>query len=645
MATINKQMKTFNVPSGSDTKCYEIVDDKGRKCLAKDWATNSSAAYAAGEYVIKDGVVYKFKTAHTAGAAWSSSEVEETNLGDEITGLKSAIGTVPTGKTVQGQIEALQTGKADMIVVTDSTPAAVMTFPDGADDQPMALKVAVEPVQDLHGYENPWPGGGGKNILPSTLQKYKADNVNGTWSGNDYSINGLTFSLKTDNGNNIIEISVNGTASSDTNFNLNNINDIFTAGTTYHISGCPSGGSASTYYDSIRYSGFDIGNGATLTPTQEQLANSIFYSIAIKSGTSVSNIVFKPMICLNSEADKSFAPYSNICPISGWTGANVSRTGFNVCESWENTSNKNAYTSVVNVNKLKLRPNTTYCVSFTVSNYTANVGITVTGTWRNAFTYIQISGNGRYSVVFTTNSNVQQYKDSDGVKFLQYESAVSSSLVISDFCISLSSDRNGEYEPFAGYDEYSITFPSTAGTVYGGTLTLNQDGTGSLVVDRAGVDMGTVDWTYSGTNTSGIYEKTSSAIQNLVKKPSSSDARANIICSRYAALTRNQTYRKNVGISVSTNGWVYLYDPSYNRNDDTDAFEAAVSGQYLVYELATPVTYTLTPGQVKTLLGVNNVWADTGDILSVDYPADTKLYIDKLIANLQALVLENIGNT
>ena len=121
MATINKQMKTFNVPSGNDTICYEVVDDKGRKCLAKDWETNSGAAFAAGEYVIKDGVVYQFKTAHTAGAAWSSSEVDATNLGAELQNLKSALNqssnalagysneasyTLPDSIFVQGSINA-----------------------------------------------------------------------------------------------------------------------------------------------------------------------------------------------------------------------------------------------------------------------------------------------------------------------------------------------------------------------------------------------------------------------------------------------------------------------------------------------------------------------------------------------------------
>lgn len=53
------------------------------------------------------------------------------------------------------------------------------------------------------------------------------------------------------------------------------------------------------------------------------------------------------------------------------------------------------------------------------------------------------------------------------------------------------------------------------------------------------------------------------------------------------------------------------------------------TGAQVVYKLATPQTYQLTPQEVKTLLGTNNVRADTGDVL-VTYPADTKMYIENL---------------
>ena len=40
--------------------------------------------------------------------------------------------------------------------------------------------------------------------------------------------------------------------------------------------------------------------------------------------------------------------------------------------------------------------------------------------------------------------------------------------------------------------------------------------------------------------------------------------------------------------------------------------------------------YNLDPTEIKSLKGNNNIWADTGDT-SVEYCADTKLYIDKKI--------------
>lgn len=43
---------------------------------------------------------------------------------------------------------------------------------------------------------------------------------------------------------------------------------------------------------------------------------------------------------------------------------------------------------------------------------------------------------------------------------------------------------------------------------------------------------------------------------------------------------------------------------------------------------------------VTTVKGPNSIWADTGDV-TVEYVADTKAYIDKQIAEVQALVLES----
>ena len=60
---------------------------------------------------------------------------------------------------------------------------------------------------------------------------------------------------------------------------------------------------------------------------------------------------------------------------------------------------------------------------------------------------------------------------------------------------------------------------------------------------------------------------------------------------------------------------------------DRDVYAAGTTpttGAQVVYELATPQTYTLTPTEVTLLLGTNNVWSDTGDT-TLTYLADGRV--------------------
>jgi len=73
---------------------------------------------------------------------------------------------------------------------------------------------------------------------------------------------------------------------------------------------------------------------------------------------------------------------------------------------------------------------------------------------------------------------------------------------------------------------------------------------------------------------------------------------------------------------------IAIGDPSIISNTLMNAYLSA-HPITAVYPLATPITVQLTPSQLSTLLGTNNIWADTGDT-EVTYRADTKLYIQKL---------------
>ena len=74
---------------------------------------------------------------------------------------------------------------------------------------------------------------------------------------------------------------------------------------------------------------------------------------------------------------------------------------------------------------------------------------------------------------------------------------------------------------------------------------------------------------------------------------------------------------------------VVPYYDSYNGEtlegewmSDRDVYAVGTTptnGAQVVNIGATPITYQLTPTQVKSLLGSNNVWADTGDIIELEY--------------------------
>ena len=121
----------------------------------------------------------------------------------------------------------------------------------------------------------------GKNLLENTLTSQ--------------TISGVTFTKNSDG-----TITANGTANANIYLNLNT--EVTLNAGTYILSGCPSGGSSSTYTlyeNSVGYNKFDYGSGLDITLTETK---TFRVSLAIYSGTSVNNLVFKPMIEKGSQA-------------------------------------------------------------------------------------------------------------------------------------------------------------------------------------------------------------------------------------------------------------------------------------------------------------------------------------------------------
>ena len=151
----------------------------------------------------------------------------------------------------------------------------------------------------------------------------------------------------------------------------------------------------------------------------------------------------------------------------------------------------------------------------------------------------------------------------------------------------------------------------------------------------ASVDLGMLNWDKQNTTTSFRFVTNGGAIQS---KSYAASVTPDAICSQYKQSTADKTWQAaEIGFSIGGavgNTYVIVYDPTYS---DAATFKTAMSGVQLVYELATPLEYTLTAQQLTTLLGENNIFADCGPILNCEYRADTGLYANGKLVEIETL--------
>ena len=513
----------------------------------------------------------------------------------------------------------------------ESTPVA--SFKDGADGQAMkAVNVAIEPVQDLHGYDSPWPAGGGKNLFNSGLFSTSA-------------VNGVTFTLNSDGA-----ITTSGTATATAEIQSQTF-DIQPG--TYKLNGVANGASLSpeNYNLSLRLSNGSIVaicsvDGADTSFTVAEVT-TVHMRIRVFNGVNANNLVFKPMIRLASVSDASFAPYSNICPISGWTGVKVTRTGKNLAgpiTDHPNGARITGYTAQGNWPKLKnIYKAGTYSLSVTAYSPNENGNKSDIRMWFHRLSdqkWCNLNGQeagGLGQMVFPSvagsiTTTPQRYEttfvlpfDCDEITLGYYYSG--RYLEYSDLQLELGSTATA-YEPYQG-QTYEVTFPSEAGTVYGGTLDV---ASGKLVVDMATIIMrGLLSDGYSSSGSDHMYYGYVSSTArplNYTNQLWSHVKRANPSGDNY-----------NCGIMFES-GLVRLHIASIEQT--VAAYREYLNSNEVqcCYQIS-PVSISLTPTEIKTLLGSNNIWSDAGNT-AVTYPADTKLYIEKRISELQALILENL---
>lgn len=451
-----------------------------------------------------------------------------------------------------------------------------------------SAEVSLSPQQDLNGYDSPWPGGGGKNKFPILIGAESfGDNVNATHSNS----NGTLV--------------VNCTATNDSG--------VYSRGTGT-LQPLIGGYSEPVTYSfdikasaagnvNVGYQGAGAKNVAATTSWQRVTINTTAtgtnraFVVYNRSGSALTVEVKDFMFQTGTIASANYEPYENMCPISGHTGAELIRTGKNLI--WRDTT-ANIY------NGGHLIP------------VTAGETLYFYGEWTGGSLIPRI-----YSTPNETNKNnyiaslatlstatsgfvATRVVSVDGFLGVAYNGSVASytveKLMVSRTPITSADDYEAPQN-----DTYSVIF-TDQGTVYGGTYDFV---TGKLKMTMASVDLGTLTWTKGNRNNDDTgYVFSSNGISATISRDYQN---INAICSAFAQKLPRYSLWESLAVGqfqVEPTG-IIVFVADYS---DAATFKTAMSGVQLVYELATPLEYTLSAQQIETLLGENNVWSDAGEI-------------------------------
>ena len=342
----------------------------------------------------------------------------------------------------------------------------------------------------------------------------------------------------------------------------------------------------------------------------------------------------------------------NVRPITGWTGAKVTRCGKNLLD-YETAMSAAGFVKQGDewfarqssiVSEKLLWKNTSGISGSITLTYSYRYNTTPAQGVRFVFLYSDGTRIENYAPASTTY--MTKVITSDAQKTLskiQFNYGTGSvSTWIKDMQIELGS-ASTEHEPYTG-DTYEVTFPSEAGTVYGGTLDVTA---GTLTVDRVyRVFDGSESWTKFGSGDT-TYFRLPIGSRGAVVDDSG-------ICSHFAPVmvsSSSTAVGQRVVNSAATNNATLCIRPENAASATDDSFTAWLAAEasaghpvQIAYRLTEPAVYPLTPVQIAALEGINTIWADCGPV-SVEYIRDTGAVIEAASADTRAMIGEASGVT
>ena len=185
-------------------------------------------------------------------------------------------------------------------------------------------------------------------------------------------------------------------------------------------------------------------------------------------------------------------------------------------------------------------------------------------------------------------------------------------------------DGDTEYTAPVAQTAIAVSWQTEAGTIYGGTLDML---TGALTVTHVATTVGSYSWRHLDTWADYVWG-TSIQIPNIYGDRGSvySDTFATYGSAGIDENAPTGVINKN---NSPTNGYIYVKDTAYTTPEE---FAQGRADAVIVYQLATPNVYQLTPAQITMLTGSNTLWADCGDT-TLTYCANP---YDKLLALIRS---------
>lgn len=177
---------------------------------------------------------------------------------------------------------------------------------------------------------------------------------------------------------------------------------------------------------------------------------------------------------------------------------------------------------------------------------------------------------------------------------------------------------------------YSITFPTSIGTFYGGTVDIVNKKLTVLYVLTT-VNNFSNNWTYS-SSTKQFYAS------NPALKRAAAVRTTKIYSDKYKCLYNGEPFDANyTNVIYSLNANLYIQGTEYNNVED---FLTNAGDTQICFPLTSPEEYNLSDiPEVVTLLGENNIWASYGNV-TVTYGA----YLEAINKHVEC-VEDSILNT